>query len=153
MCRPLIPGLVLALGLAACATAPEREGGVEPMSERTLAARKLQKPLTEVQCRAAVYPALGRDWPAESRVPVVGRGPSFAAALEALCREADGVQASAVGDLSYRAPVGWGPSHEVRGTALRFSTGFSAPAAPERAALSPPPPLRPGEEPPPASER
>lgn len=136
------------VGLWGCA-APAPAVNFEPMSERTLAARKLQTPLTQRACRAAVYPRTDAGWPVATAVPIVGRGETFTAALEALCREADGQGAVAVADLFHRPATGFSPSHEVRGTALRFAPGFTPPPAPDREAIPPPPRPSPGDEPPP----
>ncbi|MCS6913583.1 MAG: hypothetical protein RMK29_05985 [Myxococcales bacterium] len=121
----------------------------EPMSEKVLAARKLQQPLSQHLCQAAVYPTADARWPLSRVATISGRGPTFLEALEALCREADGLKAQAVVDLSYRRlPNGWSPSHELRGTAVRFQG--HAPPPPRFAEIHPPPPPpRSGHEPPP----
>jgi hypothetical protein len=122
------------------------------MSERVLAARKLQKPLSAPLCKAALYPASEGAWRVERVSLLAGRGPTLEEAMEALCREADGLQAQAVSDIyTTRAPSGWAPTHEVRGWALRYEAGFSPPPPPARAEVRPLA-LVPAEEPPPQGE-
>lgn len=148
---PMLGPATWALGwLCGCSAQVQAPAAAhEPMSEKVLAARKLQQPLSQHLCQAAIYPAADARWEM-SRVAVIsGRGPTFREALEALCREADGLKAPAVVDLYYwRLPDGWTRSHEVRGTAVRFQG--SAPPPPRFAEIQPPPPPdRSGSEPPP----
>src|SRR5436190_784562 len=83
------------------------------MSMKVLAARKLQRPLTDHLCRAAVYPTTDKAWQVSRVATLSGRGPTFLEAPEALCREADGLRLPAVVDIYYfRAPDGWSETHE-----------------------------------------
>ncbi len=146
---PLAASLILSCGGPARVQAPVSQA----ISEKVLAARKLQEPLEKHLCQAAVYPTSAADWRAE-RVPgLSGRGKSFLAALEALCREADGLHLSAVTDISYvRVPGGWSDSHELRGVGLRYEAGFARPPAPRFETISPPEMSIPVSEPPPSGE-
>jgi hypothetical protein len=138
-------GLLLVFGLATAVLHGGCAGGQAttipgaPVSEKELAMRKLQQPLDQHQCKIAVYPSAGRDWQLERMQGLVGRGASFATALESLCREAEGRRAGAVVDLYYqRVPNGWSSTVELRGTAVRFETGFQPPPAPEWESIRPP---------------
>lgn len=111
----------------------------KPTSEAELAARRLQETLDKHQCKAAVYPSADPDWRVVRVQSLAGRGASFQTALEALCREADGKKLQAIVDIYYwRTPSGWSPSHELRGTAVRYEEGFTPPPAPAFADLRPP---------------
>jgi hypothetical protein len=129
-------GIVLcALGALgpSCATPKKAaEAPIKAASETELAARFLQTPLENHRCKAAVYPHAKNSWKIARVVAVAGRGPSFVTALEALCRETDGLKLPAVVDIYYsRAPSGWSPNHEIRGTAIRYEDGFVPPHAPK----------------------
>lgn len=127
--------------------------GPSPQSEKVLAARKLQQPLSQHLCKAAIYAQPERGWPLSEVTPITGRGPSFPAALEALCREADGLRLDAVTNIQYRRlPGGWSPAHELTASAIRFQAGFAAPAAPRFEDIPPPGPVVWDKEPPPAGE-
>lgn len=138
----------------ACVHGPAPAARNEPVSERVLAARRLQAPLSQHLCQAAVYPVQPPSVHASRVTALAGRGKNFPEALEALCREADGLKVPAIVDIYYwRNPGGWSDTHEVRGVAIRFEEGTAAPAPPKFADIQPPkmPDLR--EEPPPASEK
>ena len=133
-------GLGLLALLAGCAGSRK---AAEPLTkaatETELAARYLQTPLENHRCKAAVYPHAKSGWKLVRVVPIAGRGPSFATALEALCRETDGLKLPAVVDIYYnRTPSGWSPNHEIRGTAVRYEDGFSPPHAPKITDIHPP---------------
>ena len=125
-----------------------------PVPERDLARRHLQAPLEQHVCKAAVYPSSQGDWRLVRLQSLVGRGPNFETALEALCREADGQQFPAIVDIYFwRAPGGWSPNYELRGTAVRFEEGFTPPDPPRWESIRPPQmPTNLDEEPPPAGE-
>jgi hypothetical protein len=109
------------------------------VTETELAARFLQTPLENHRCKAAVYPHAKSGWKMVRIAAVAGRGPSFATALEALCRETDGLKLPAVVDIYYsRTPSGWSPNHEIRGTAVRYEEGFTPPHAPKLSDVRPP---------------
>lgn len=139
-------------GCAAGRSLPAPPG--QPISERDLAMRQLQAPLDQHLCKAAVYPTARADWRLVRVKSLAGRGPDFNTALEALCREADGHKFPAVVDIYFwRAPGGWSPNYELRGTAVRFEDGFDAPDAPSWESIRPPDmPKNLDEEPPPAGE-
>lgn len=123
-------------------------------SERELAMRKLQAPLETHLCQTAVYPIAKQDWPLQRVQAFTGRGKTFEAALEALCREVEGRRLPAVVDIYYtRTPSGWSPNFEIRGTAVRFDEGFSPPPPPQWSNIRPPEmPANLDVEPPPAGE-
>lgn len=132
---------LIAIGLlGGCVTGkahPEKK--IEPIGEAELAAKKLQDPLDKHLCKAAIHPIAKADWKLTRVASLIGRGPNFQAALEALCREADGQKFPAIVDIYYeRAVTAWSPNHAVRGTAVRFGDGVDPPAPPELAAISPP---------------
>lgn len=135
---PIPIALMLALG--ACATSKSPAGQrVGPMGEAELAAKKLQQPLDTHLCKAVVYPTARPEWKVARVVSLQGRGANFQAALEALCREADGHRLPAVVDLYYeRAVTAWSPNHAIRGTAVRYGEGFEPPPAPELGSIKPP---------------
>mgnify|MGYP000851726567 CR=1 FL=1 len=148
-------GLIIVSGLGGCVTGKAQTlKKNEPIGEAELAAKKLQEPLDKHLCKARIHPIAKADWKLTRVVSLVGRGPSFLAALEALCREADGNKYVAVVDLYYeRAVTAWSPNHAVRGTAVRFGEGFEPPEPPDLTAISPPPmPKATDEEPLPAGE-
>ena len=127
--------------LAAGCAAPKKsaEAPVKAVTETELAARYLQTPLENHRCKAAVYPHAKTNWKITRVVAVAGRGPSFATALEALCRETDGLRLPAVVDIYYaRTPSGWSPNHEIRGTAVRYEDGFVPPHSPKISDIKPP---------------
>ena len=126
----------------------------QPMNEKVLAARKLQRPLSSHLCRAAIYPATEKGWQVSRVATLSGRGPTFLEALEALCREADGLRLPAVVDIYYfRAPDGWSETHEVRGVGVSYDEGFKPPAPPNFVDIKPPsPPQRGTSEPAPSGE-
>jgi hypothetical protein len=130
----------LGCSIAACATVKAPAAAtVEPIGESELAARKLQKPLDQHLCAAAVYPKASPDWKIKRVVSLQGRGENFQAALEALCREADGQKFPAVVDIYYeRAFTAWSQHHAIRGTAIRYVEGFVPPQAPEQTSIKPP---------------
>jgi hypothetical protein len=141
-----------AAGCASSRSVPAPAG--QPQSERDLASRQLQAPLDQHLCKAAIYPTARADWRIARVKSLSGRGTNFATALEALCREADGLGLPAVVDIYFwRAPGGWSPNYELRGTAIRFEEGFAAPDAPAWDSIRPPEmPKNLDEEPPPAGE-
>lgn len=128
------------LSIGACATAkPQTKAAIEPISEAELAAKKLQQPLEQHLCSASVYPKSSPDWKIKRVVSLQGRGENFHAALEALCREADGQKFPAVVDIYYeRALTAWSQHHAIRGTAVRYIDGFAPPTAPELSTIKPP---------------
>ncbi len=140
--RCLIGLMAIGLGcsIGACATAkPPAAAAIEPISESELAAKKLQKPLDQHLCAAAVYPKAAPDWKIKRVVSLQGRGENFQAALEALCREADGQKFPAVVDIYYeRAFTAWSQHHAIRGTAIRYVEGFVPPQAPDPTSIKPP---------------
>ena len=142
----------MAAGCAASRTVPLSAG--QPTTEHDLANRQLQAPLEQHRCRAAVYPTARADWRIVRVRSLAGRGPNFTTALEALCREADGQKVAAVVDIYFwRAPGGWSPNYELRGTAVSFEEGFVAPDPPQWDTIRPPEmPKNLDEEPPPAGE-
>jgi hypothetical protein len=125
----------------------------QAISEKVLAARKLQQPLDTHLCQAAVYPTSAAEWQV-TRVQVLsGRGKTFQAALEALCREADGLRLPAVTDITYvRLPGGWADAHELRGMGIRYESGFVPPPPPPFQSIPPPEMQMPAQEPPPSGE-
>jgi len=136
----VIAGLALAAAGPSCA-APRKaaELPAKAVTEKELAARYLQTPLENHRCKAAVYPHAKSGWRVVRVVSIAGRGPSFATALEALCRETDGLKLPAVVDIYYnRTPSGWSPNHEIRGTAVRYEDGFSPPHPPRITDIHPP---------------
>lgn len=137
-CTPIAIGLLLSSG--ACATNKSLiDKNAGPIGEAELAAKKLQEPLDKHLCKAAVYPLARPDWKVTRVVSLQGRGTNFQAALEALCREADGQKFPAIVDVYYeRAVTAWSPNHALRGTAVRYSEGFEPPAAPELTSIKPP---------------
>lgn len=141
--------------VAGCA-APRK--AAEPLTkaatETELAARYLQTPLENHRCKAAIYPHAKAAWKLVRVVAISGRGPNFATALEALCRETDGLKLPAVVDIYYsRPPSGWSPNHEIRGTAVRYEDGFTPPRAPKITEIHPPElPTNTDEEPAPQGE-
>jgi len=147
--------ILLALSIGACVSDKsllDKKAG--PIGEGELAAKKLQEPLDKHLCKAAIYPTTKPDWKVARVVSLQGRGPSFQAALEALCREADGQKFPAVVDIYYeRAVTAWSPNHALRGTAVRYSDGFEPPTPPEIASVTPPSMPKPtDEEPAPSGE-
>jgi hypothetical protein len=147
--------ILLALCVGACVTNKsllDKKAG--PVGEGELAAKKLQAPLDKHLCKAAVYPMTKSDWKVARVVSLQGRGPNFQAALEALCREADGQKFPAIVDIYYeRAVTAWSPNHALRGTAVRYGDGFEPPPPPEIASVTPPSMPKPtDEEPAPAGE-
>ena len=150
----LLGGLAGFAGLPGCARLRGSDQLLKPTPERELAARHLQTPLEKHLCKAAVYPTAATDWRLVKVASLRGRGVSFEAALESLCREADGQRLPAIVDIFYwRIPGGWTPNYELRGTAVRFEDGFSPPTPPEWGNIRAPdmPPTT-DEEPPPAGE-
>ena len=120
------------LGAGCAAPKKAAETPIKAVSEAELAARYLQTPLENHRCKAAVYPHAKNSWKIARVIAVAGRGPSFVTALEAMCRETDGLKLPAVVDIYYsRAPSGWSPNHEIRGTAIRYEDGFVPPHAPK----------------------
>lgn len=147
--------LVPLADLAGCAnTRTGPAGEMRPISERELALRKLQAPLEQHLCKIAIYPSSRQDWQLQRIKSFSGRGKTFEAALEALCREVEGHKLPAVVDIFFaRAPSGWSPTYEVRGTAVRFEDGFTPPQAPEWNSIrAPEMPANLDVEPPPAGE-
>ncbi len=147
--------IALMLVLGACVTSKSPAGQrVGPMGEAELAAKRLQQPLDTHLCKAVVYPTARPDWKISRVVSLQGRGTNFQAALEALCREADGHRLPAVVDLYYeRAVTAWSPNHAIRGTAVRYGEGFEPPPAPEMGSIKPPDmPKSTDEEPAPSGE-
>lgn len=140
--RSLIGLLAIGASLAmgACSTAKlQTKAAIEPISESELAAKKLQQPLDQHLCAASVYPKSSPDWKIKRVVSLQGRGENFQAALEALCREADGQKFPAVVDIYYeRAVTAWSQHHAIRGTAIRYVDGFAPPQAPELASIKAP---------------
>lgn len=128
------------VSMGGCATARTKSTEkFKPTSEAELAARRLQEALDKHQCKAAVYPSAEPDWRVVRVQSLAGRGASFQTALEALCREADGKKLQAIVDIYYwRTPSGWSPSHELRGTAVRYEEGFTPPPPPAFADVRPP---------------
>lgn len=157
MRAPLLSSSALALGLlgGCAAEGPVVVAENQPMSEKVLAARKLQRPLSEHMCRAAVYPQSDKGFQVSRVATLAGRGASFAEALEALCREADGLRLPAVVDIYYfRVPDGWSGVHEVRGVGVSYDAGFTPPQPPPFEGIRPPqPPQRTAAEPAPSGER
>lgn len=152
--RLLVSAVAIA-SIVGCASGKAlSEKKIGPIGEAELAAKKLQEPLEQHLCKAQIHPAAKPDWKMVRVVSLLGRGPTFVAALEALCREADGQKFPAIVDVYYeRAVTAWSPNHSVRGTAVRFSDGFEPPAPPEHSAIAPPPmPKATDEEPLPAGE-
>jgi len=153
--RASVASIALFAAAVGCAgpRASEAPSG-KPISEQELAQRHLQAPLEQHLCKAAVYPTAGSDWRLVRVQSLAGRGVSFATALEALCREVDGQKLPAVVDIYFwRAPGGWSPNYELRGTAVRFEEGFSPPSPPAWENIKPPEmPTNLDEEPPPAGE-
>lgn len=148
-------GLAWAAELAGCANARTGPAGeMRPVSESELSRRKLQAPLEQHLCKVAVYPSSRQDWQLQRVKSFSGRGQSFEAALEALCREVEGQRLPAVVDIFFaRAPSGWSPTFEVRGTAVRFEDGFTPPPPPEWSSIrAPEMPTNLDVEPPPAGE-
>lgn len=142
-------------GLTACATSKSPTAQrIGPVGEAELAAKKLQQPLDTHLCKAVVYPTAKPDWKISRVVSLQGRGTNFQAALEALCREADGHKLPAIVDIYYeRAVTAWSPSHAIRGTAVRYGEGFEPPPAPELGSIKPPDmPKSTDEEPAPSGE-
>jgi hypothetical protein len=132
-------GLLVTAALGCASTRKTVDVTSKAVSETDLAARFLQTPLENHRCKAAVYPHTKAGWRVTRVSSVSGRGPSFATALEALCREADGLRLPAVVDIFYaRTPSGWSPQHEVRGTAVRYEDGFSPPQPPKLSEIKPP---------------
>lgn len=142
----------VAAGCASSRMTPAPAG--QPVSESELAKRQLQTPLEQHLCKAAIYPTARADWRLVRVKSLAGRGPDFTSALEALCREADGQRLPAVVDIYFwRAPGGWSPNYELRGTAVTFEDGFDPPDAPAWNSIRPPEmPRNLDEEPPPAGE-
>ena len=138
--RVCIVGWVLtALGASCAAPKKPAESPTKAVTETELAARYLQTPLENHRCKAAVYPHAKPNWKVVRVSAVAGRGPSFATALEALCRETDGLKLPAVVDIYYsRTPSGWSLNHEVRGTAVRYEDGFAPPHPPKMSDVRPP---------------
>ncbi len=153
--RATVAGLCFLLGSAACGMSRSQQvEGFQPVSEKELAARQLQAPLDKHLCSAAVYPSAGAKWKLTRVAALAGRGPNFATALEALCREADGMKLPAVVDIYYwRTPSGWSPNYELRGTAVRYEEGFKPPEAPDFKDIHPPQMPHAGDEPPPGQEK
>jgi hypothetical protein len=152
-------GLAASLGLGlltlpGCARLRKgSEQSFKPTPERELAAKQLQTGLDNHLCKAAVYPIAGADWQIERVTSLRGRGATFEMALEAMCREADGLKLPAVVDVyHWRAPSGWAPNFELRGTAVRFESGFTPPTAPDMKSIQAPGMPTTDEEPPPAGE-
>lgn len=147
-------GLLLFAGFLGCApprggTAPQ----VGPLSEQQLAQRRLQASLEQSLCKVAVYPAAQSAWKLERLHALTGRGPQVEQALEALCREAEGLGHPAVVDVTlWRVPSGWSPDYEVRGIAVRFEDGFSPPDPPALRSIKPAAMPAGDEEPPPVGE-
>jgi hypothetical protein len=140
--------------LSGCGVQGRSVADIGPMSEKVLAARKLKQPLSRHLCQAAVYPSADRAWRVTPVAALSGRGTTFQEALEALCREADGLRLPAVADIHYiRPPSGWTGTQEVRGTGLAYEPGFTPPPPPGFAEIQPPPLPRAAVEPPPAGER
>jgi len=138
--RLYIVGLALtALGSGCAAPKKNADSLVKAVPESELAARYLQTPLENHRCKAAIYAHAKSSWKIARVSAVAGRGPSFATALEALCRETDGLKLPAVVDIYYsRTPSGWSPNHELRGTAVRYEEGFIPPHAPKISDIKPP---------------
>jgi hypothetical protein len=89
--RAFCLSIAIALTTGACVSSGgllDKKAG--PIGEAELAAKKLQEPLDKHLCKAAIYPVARPDWKISRVQSLQGRGPSFQAALEALCREADG---------------------------------------------------------------
>ena len=136
----VIAGLALVAAGPSCA-APRKAAELQfkAVAEKELAARYLQTPLENHRCKAAVYPHAKANWRLVRVVSIAGRGPSFATALEALCRETDGLKLPAVVDIYYnRTPSGWSANHEIRGTAVKYEDGFSPPHPPRITDIHPP---------------
>jgi hypothetical protein len=132
-------GLAITALLGGCASGSAAVNPGSPVPEKELAMRRLQQPLDQHLCKVAIYPTAGRDWQLERLQGLAGRGQSFAAALESLCREGEGRRAVAIVDLYYqRLPNGWSSSYEVHGTAVRFDAGFAPPPAPNWESIRPP---------------
>jgi hypothetical protein len=153
--RAFCLSIAIALTTGACVSSGgllDKKAG--PIGEAELAAKKLQEPLDKHLCKAAIYPVARPDWKISRVQSLQGRGPSFQAALEALCREADGQKFPALVDLYYeRAVTAWSPNHALRGTAVRYSDGFEPPPPPEIASIKPPEMPKPtDEEPAPSGE-
>ena len=130
---------LVALGASCAAPKKAADTPFKPVPESELAARYLQTPLENHRCKAAVFPHAKTSWKILRVSAVAGRGPSFATALEALCRETDGLKLPAVVDIYYqRTPSGWSPNHEIRGTAIRYEDGFVPPHAPKISDIRPP---------------
>lgn len=136
----VVAGLALAAASPSCAASHKAaELPSKPVTEKELAARYLQTPLENHRCKAAVFPHAKANWRLVRVVSIAGRGPSFATALEALCRETDGLKLPAVVDIYYnRTPSGWSANHEIRGTAVKYEDGFSPPHAPKITDIHPP---------------
>lgn len=128
---------MVTLLLCACTNLPKQHIEIAPISEKTLARRKLQIPLDQHHCKTRVL--LTTSAPkAITLGPVVGRGPSYQEALEALCREADGLLATAVTQIVWYPPTSWSSStHQLRATALRHPDGLPPPDASDSPSMKP----------------
>lgn len=153
--RTLLIPIAVMLAFGGCVVNKNLVGkSVGPMGEAELAAKKLQLPLDTHLCKAVVYPTSRPDWKISRVVSLQGRGANFQAALESLCREADGQRLPAVVDIYYeRAVTAWSQHHAIRGTAVRYGDGFEPPPAPELGSIKPPDmPKATDEEPAPSGE-
>lgn len=152
--RHLVGAVLALLGLIGCKAAPLAVSDKRASTESELAARRLQPPLNQHLCSAAVYPNAGQSWRMVRVVGLSGRGPDFISALEALCRETDGKKLPAVVDIYFtRAPSGWSNQFEIRGTAVRFEDSSQVPPAPDFNSIrQPEPPQNSDDEPAPQGE-
>ena len=152
--RHLVRAVLALLGLIGCKAAPLAVSDKRASTESELAARRLQPPLNQHLCSAAVYPNADQSWRMVRVVGLSGRGPDFISALEALCRETDGKKLPAVVDIYFtRAPSGWSNQYEIRGTAVRFEDSSQVPPAPDFNSIrQPEPPQNSDDEPAPQGE-
>lgn len=152
--RHLVGAVLALLGLIGCKAAPSTVSDKRASTESELAARRLQPPLNQHLCSAAVYPNADQSWRMVRVVGLSGRGPDFISALEALCRETDGKKLPAVVDIYFtRAPSGWSNQFEIRGTAVRFEDSSQVPPAPDFNSIrQPEPPQNSDDEPAPQGE-
>lgn len=152
--RHLVGAVLALLGLIGCKAAPLAVSDKRASTESELAARRLQPPLNQHLCSAAVYPNADQSWRMVRVVGLSGRGSDFISALEALCRETDGKKLPAVVDIYFtRAPSGWSNQFEIRGTAVRFEDSSQVPPAPDFNSIrQPEPPQNSDDEPAPQGE-